>query len=209
MLTVDLPGHGDNAPLSASLDESAQLLADALPKEPFILGGYSFGARVALHLALRHPDRLTRLILLGATRGIENPIERASRVARDERLANRVEQIGTERFLDEWLAQPLFSSLAPDAGERAARSRDAHGLAQSLRHAGTGTQAWLGEQLANCTVDTLALAGALDEKFAREAMAIAANVTCGAFALVPGAGHAAHLERPAETAALIDAAHPQ
>ena len=39
VLTIDLPGHGENAAISASLDETADLLAEALPREPFILGG--------------------------------------------------------------------------------------------------------------------------------------------------------------------------
>src|SRR5487761_2748426 len=46
VLTIDLPGHGDNARISGSLEEIGELLGDALPTAPFILGGYSFGARV-------------------------------------------------------------------------------------------------------------------------------------------------------------------
>ena len=209
VLTIDLPGHGENALVTASLEETADLLATTLPHEPFTLAGYSFGARVALHFALDYPERLTQLILLGATRGIEDPVERSQRRARDERVADRIEEFGVERFLDEWLAQPLFASLAPDPRERAARSHNPHGLAQSLRHAGTGTQTWLGERLGSLRVDTLALAGELDEKFAHEALAIAKTVVRGSSKLVSGAGHAAHLERPALTAALINPVQPQ
>ena len=140
VIGVDLPGHGENAAASASLDESADLLAAALPDEPFILGGYSLGGRVALHFALRHPERLRHLVVLSATPGIVDNTERAARRQRDEKLAQRLERIGTEAFLDEWLAQPMFQSLPKDARERAARSSDASGLADSLRHAGTGTQ---------------------------------------------------------------------
>ncbi len=209
VLTIDLPGHGENASVTASLEETADLLVAALPDEPFTLAGYSFGARVALHVALAYPERLTRLVLFGATRGIEDPSDRSQRRQHDDLLASRIELIGVEQFLDEWLAQPLFSSLAPDPRERAARSHDPHGLAQSLRHAGTGTQTWLGERLGSLDVDTLALAGSLDIKFAREAAAIADSVPRGRFELVPGAGHAAHFERPAQAAALIDLAQPQ
>jgi len=38
VLTIDLPGHGENAATTASLEESADLLAETLPNEPFILG---------------------------------------------------------------------------------------------------------------------------------------------------------------------------
>ena len=209
VLTIDLPGHGQNASIEASLLETADLLARTLPTEPFVLGGYSFGGRVALHFALRHPERLSRLVLLGATRGIADAAERAQRRERDNNLAAHIEQVGAEAFLDEWLTQPMFAALPSDPAERAARSRDPHGLAASLRLAGTGAQAWLGEALGDVEVPTLALAGAQDEKFSREAAAIARSVRRGVSALIPHAQHAAHLEQPAATAALVAEVQPQ
>lgn len=201
--TLDLPGHGAAARVSTSLEGAADLVAEVLPDEPIDLAGYSLGARVALHVALRHPRRLRRLALLGATRGIADRTERAARRARDEALAQRILDIGAERFLDEWLAQPMFARLPVDPIERAARSRDAAGLADALRAMGTGTQEWLGARLGEVAVPTLALAGGLDERFAAEAAAIAAGVAAGAFDLVEGAGHAAHLERPGPCAARV------
>jgi 2-succinyl-6-hydroxy-2,4-cyclohexadiene-1-carboxylate synthase len=203
LLTLDLPGHGQNAAILASLDESADLLAGVLPEEPFALGGYSFGARVALHFALHFPTRVSALVLLGATRGIEDPVAREERRRSDEALAERIEAIGSDAFLDEWLAREMFASLPNDPVERAARSRDAHGLAGSLRVAGTGTQRWLSPLLDSLPMPTLAFAGALDEKFRREASAIAEGVADGTAEFVPDAHHAAHLERPEQSAALV------
>jgi len=195
VLTLDLPGHGSAATIPATLPEVAALVLDALPREPVILGGYSFGARVALHVALAEPSRLRGLIVLGASRGIEDLEERSQRRARDEALATHLETIGTTAFLGEWLSQPLFASLGPLA-ETDTRSGDAHGLAQSLRSAGTGTQQWLGERLRSLEVPTLALAGELDTKFVAEARAIADIVPDGHYEPIAGAGHAAHLEQP-------------
>jgi 2-succinyl-6-hydroxy-2,4-cyclohexadiene-1-carboxylate synthase len=209
VLTIDLPGHGENASVKASLEETADLLAAALPPDPFILGGYSLGGRVALHFALRHRERLSQLVLLGATRGIEDPEERARRRERDEALATRIERVGTEAFLEEWLAQPMFAALPPDREERLTRSRDPRGLASSLRLSGTGTQNWLGSALAGLEVTTHSLAGALDSKFAVEAQAIADTVRHGVANLIPHARHAAHLEKPELTAALIESFQPQ
>jgi 2-succinyl-6-hydroxy-2,4-cyclohexadiene-1-carboxylate synthase len=203
LLTLDLPGHGSAHALSASLDEAADLVIAVLPSEQFVLGGYSFGARVALHIALRHPQRVRELVLLGATRGIQDETLRQERRTRDEELAARIERIGTDLFLDEWLAQPMFASLPNDPRERAARSTDAKGLANSLRFAGTGTQTWLGPRMATMTVPTLTLAGSLDQKFRIEARAIAESVPSGHVELVSDASHAAHLERPEATAHLI------
>ena len=64
LLTIDLPGHGENASVPRSLDETADLLVEVLPSEPFILGGYSFGGRVALHVALPPPRTSLPLVLL-------------------------------------------------------------------------------------------------------------------------------------------------
>ena len=203
LLTLDLPGHGTAQKLKASLEETADLVAEVLPDEPVALGGYSFGGRVALHLALRHPGRLRHLVLLGATRGIENQLERRARRDRDEALAHRIDEIGGPAFLDEWLGQPMFAALPDDPLERAARSADTDGLANSLRLAGTGTQAWLAPLLATIAAPTLALAGARDAKFSAEAQAIALAMSRGSYDLIDGAGHAAHLERPETTAERI------
>ncbi len=203
VLTLDLPGHGENSRILASLNDTAALLEEALPQEPFVLGGYSFGARVALHFALRYPGRLEALVVVGATRGIFDDTERAARRVSDEALATRIETIGTDAFLDEWLGREMFRSLPPDALERAARSADAEGLAASLRLAGTGTQRWLEPELRTLTVPTLAIAGGLDHKFSVEATAIAHDVVSGRADLVPQAKHAAHLEQPEATAGIV------
>lgn len=209
LLTIDLPGHGENSSISASLDETADLLARALPSEPFALGGYSMGGRVALHFAMRHRERLSSLVLLSATLGIRDDGERTARRDRDNALAERVELIGVQAFLDEWLAQPMFATLPDDPLERAARSRDARGLANSLRYAGTGTQVWLGEKVTSLAVPTLIVAGANDPKFVGEAHLLNDVLKNATTSLVPHAGHAAHLERPDEVAALIAGLQPQ
>jgi 2-succinyl-6-hydroxy-2,4-cyclohexadiene-1-carboxylate synthase len=209
VLTIDLPGHGENAGISASLDETADLLVDALPREPFILAGYSLGGRVALHVALRHPDRLTHLALLSATAGIIDDEERRARIARDEVLAIRIESIGTDAFLDEWLAQPLFASLPPDPAERATRSADAKGLANSLRSAGTGTQRWLGSRLAEIAMPTTIVAGERDAKFIAEAERLGERIPHASISVVLDAGHAAHLERPDACATALFEIYPQ
>jgi 2-succinyl-6-hydroxy-2,4-cyclohexadiene-1-carboxylate synthase len=203
LLTLDLPGHGSAHEVKATLEETADLVTQALPDDPVALGGYSFGARVALHVALRHPERINRLVLIGATRGIKDEVERAERRARDEALAQRILEIGASDFLDEWLAQPMFAGLPADPLERTARSSHAEGLANSLRLAGTGTQAWLQPALAAINSPTLTLAGANDSKFSGEAIAIQRGVPGAIVRLIDGAGHAAQLEQPERTAAAV------
>ena len=197
-MTVDAPGHGRSSDLAADLPTGAALLGQVGGKAAYV--GYSMGGRLALHLALARPDLVGGLVLIGATAGIEDAAERATRRAADDTLAAELERDGLDVFLERWLAQPLFASLPTEAADLEDRRRNtAAGLASSLRLAGTGTQAPLWDRLDALTMPVLVLAGERDEKFAaigrRMADAIGASAT---FAVVPGAGHACHLEQPDE-----------
>jgi len=65
--TVDLPGYGTSvtAP-EASLDDLADALADTLPPRAMVCG-WSLGAMICLKAAQRHPRKVARLVLVGAT----------------------------------------------------------------------------------------------------------------------------------------------
>ena len=65
---------------------------------------------MALHVALAHPDRVGSLTLIGVRAGIDDPDERAERIAADEALADRIESEGIEWFADFWAGQPLFAT---------------------------------------------------------------------------------------------------
>jgi 2-succinyl-6-hydroxy-2,4-cyclohexadiene-1-carboxylate synthase len=200
VVRVDAPGHGGSAGVRADLWEGASLLAEA--GGPAVYVGYSMGGRLVLHLALRHPDVVSGLAVLGATGGLDEAAERAARRASDEVLAEELERDGVEAFLDRWLAQPLFAGVPPDPVERAARSTNTvAGLASSLRLAGTGTQdppLWSRlTELRARAVPALLLAGERDAKFTALAQRLAADIgPTATWASIPGAGHAAHLEQP-------------
>lgn len=203
VLTVELPGHGASSHVSADLVETAHLLAHAGGRATWF--GYSLGGRCALHVALEHPEVVERLVLLGATAGIDDDDERTARRRADDELARHLEDVGVDAFLAEWLAMPMFAGVPHDADERAARATNtAAGLADSLRRAGVGTQDPLWDRLHEITVPTLVMSGERDTKFAalahRLVDAIGASAT---IALIPGAGHAAHLEAPEATMAAL------
>lgn len=203
LVLVDAPGHGGSTGVVAGLPDGALLLGDAGGPATYV--GYSMGGRLALHLALARPDLVQRLVLIGATGGVDDDTERAARRAADDALADHVLEVGVAAFLDEWLAQPLFAGLTPAAAAREERLvNTADGLASSLRLAGTGTQEPLWDRLAAIDVPVLVLAGVDDAKFSaiagRLARSIGPNATV---ALVPRAGHTAQLENPADTASII------
>jgi 2-succinyl-6-hydroxy-2,4-cyclohexadiene-1-carboxylate synthase len=203
VVAADMPGHGGSSTVRADLDRSAALVAQSAGRGTYV--GYSMGGRVALHVALDHPGAVERLVLLGATAGIDDDQERARRRAADERLAEHLEDVGTDTFVDEWLDQPLFAGLRrTDAAVEERRRNDPAGLAASLRLAGTGTQRPRWTDLAAIDVPVLVLAGVDDPKFSalagRLGRSIGPNATV---ALVPRAGHTAHLENPADTASIV------
>src|SRR5690606_35878116 len=111
--------------------------------------GYSMGGRLVLQAALSRPELVERLVLIGATPGIEDAGERAERRARDDELAAHVVEVGVDAFIDEWVAQPMFAGLPVDSDcDAARRANTAEGLAASLRGCGTGAQPSLWGRLA-------------------------------------------------------------
>jgi 2-succinyl-6-hydroxy-2,4-cyclohexadiene-1-carboxylate synthase len=196
VVLVDAPGHGRSGDVRADLNQGGDLIAGVGGQATYV--GYSMGARFVLHVALNHPDLVESLVMIGGAAGLLDADERAARRAADDALAADIETEGVERFLERWLALPLFASLPHEANGLEDRfTNTASGLASSLRLAGLGTQAPLWDRLSEISAPTLIMAGELDMKFTdvghRMAAAIGSNA---AFCSVPAAGHAAHLEQP-------------
>lgn len=204
-IAVDLPGHGASVELpegayamEAAVERLVAVLdAEAIPRCAVV--GYSMGGRTALHLALRHPTRCTSLLLESASPGLDSDAARARRRRLD---AQRAQQItgDFEAFLQRWYRMPLFASLARhDLVEAMVARRRANRpgeLARSLRGMGTGAQASCWERLPALRIPTLALTGALDAKYVGVTQRITARAPRIPSAIVPGAGHNVHAERP-------------
>jgi 2-succinyl-6-hydroxy-2,4-cyclohexadiene-1-carboxylate synthase len=197
VIALDAPGHGRSSEVRADLVTGADLMVAAAP-EPAAWIGYSMGGRFALHVALRHAAAVRRLVLVSTSAGIEDAAERAARRRSDEALAERVEEEGVEEFVRWWLGQPLFSTLPPEAAELESRlTGSAAGLASSLRLAGAGTQEPLWDQLNNLSMPVLVVVGQLDFKYVGLAEKLVARIGPPAhLEVIPGSGHACHLERP-------------
>jgi 2-succinyl-6-hydroxy-2,4-cyclohexadiene-1-carboxylate synthase len=196
VVRVDAPSHGRSSQFHAGLRTGARLIADQGGRATYV--GYSMGARFVLHLALANPELVERLVLIGGTAGIDDADARAERKRNDEAMAARLERDGLEPFLDAWLAQPLFAGLTDEMQFRDARVENTiEGLAESLRQAGTGSQDPLWARLARIDVPAFVVAGEDDAKFSAEGARLVESIGSNAtLALIKGAGHAAHLERP-------------
>ncbi len=218
VIGLDLLGHGDSAApadparyaLAHALADLAALL-DALDVSSCALLGYSMGGRLALAFALEHPERVRALVLESASAGIEDAGERAARARDDAALAARIERDGVAAFVDDWMAQPLFASQAGlgPAVRAAARSQrlqnSVHGLANALRGLGAGAQPSYWDRLGRLTLPTLLLAGERDAKFRALAVAMQARLPAAHLEVIPGAGHATHLENPGAFSARVEA----
>ena len=118
----DLPGHGSSLALppdAYTIEGTTRALLDLLDELGItraVLVGYSMGGRIALYLALRHPERCSGLFLQSASPGIEEPAERLARRKADEERARRLESGDLASFLEAWYRQPLFASLARREG---------------------------------------------------------------------------------------------
>ena len=198
VVRVDAPGHGMSSEVMAGLRGGGRLIADQGGEAVYL--GYSMGGRYLIHLALGNPELVKGLVLVGATAGIEDPAERAERAVADEATSRRIRELGLLEFLRTWVAAPMFRGLPPEHQflmERMENSVD--GLSNSVVQAGTGNQDPSWDKLGRLEMPVLVVAGEDDEKYAtigrRMAETIGANAV---FESIPGAGHAAHLERSEE-----------
>ncbi len=203
-ITPDLPGHGQAALRTPSVDAVTAYLRALAPQAPFTLAGYSMGGRIALHAAFTLP--LDRLILVGASPGLQDPKEREQRRQADETLAAKIEAIGVEQFAREWGSLPLFTGQ-PDnvrAAAYADRLRNTpHGLAEALRGFGTGHMEPLWDRLPELTIPVTLITGERDEKFRALAEEMAKRLPNAQHVTIPNTGHAPQLEDPSAVAQAI------
>ncbi len=165
--------------------------------------GYSMGGRLALALALAHPNLVTGLVLVSATAGIVDARQRAERVESDEQLARTIERDGTGAFLDRWLAQAMFADVPPDAPGRTERATQSPAaLASALRTLGTGSMPSLWDRLPELHMPVLVVTGDADAKFTEIGDAMAERIPHATRARL-ACGHAVPLVRPDELAALL------
>lgn len=196
VIAVDAPNHGDSCDISLNLESGAKAIGEVGGNATYI--GYSLGGRFCLTLALAEPQLVSRLVLISTTAGIEDKELRSERIRNDEELARRIEQIGVNQFIDEWLNQSLFAGLNNETNQRGVRLKNtAIGLSSSLRLCGAGRQQPTWSRLKELTMPILVIAGANDEKYRRLAERLVSEIGDNAtLKIVENSGHTPHLEQP-------------
>jgi 2-succinyl-6-hydroxy-2,4-cyclohexadiene-1-carboxylate synthase len=206
-LAPDIRGHGsasdaDPVTLEAVIEDAAA----AAGPDRFTLVGYSMGGRIALHAALALPKRVERLVVAGASPGIADNAERRARREADERLANEVEASTLEEFATRWAQTPVLARQPEQvlAAAHTDRLRNTPaGLARALRGLGTGALPSLWDRLGEFVMPVTLIVGERDERFRKTAERMALALPDANVVVVPGAGHAVHLEAPEPVARAI------
>lgn len=204
---VDLPGHVGSEP-ARSWDEVVDAIG-ALIDGRTVLIGYSQGARVALAVAQKFPEKIERLVLESGAAGFRRRHDRLLRRRSDGALAELIRSRGVEAFVEHWENLPLFAGLRtlPSEQQRALRDRrgshTVEGLASALETMGQGAQPDLWPGLQGLRVPTLLVTGAADEKYTRLARAMTVDLPLAWRVSFRNVGHAPHLECPALYAAEV------
>lgn len=215
-LAIDLPGHGE----SSSQEITDNLLEDTivdllnsflteLDISWLVICGYSMGGRAALSFAIKYPRKVSGLILESSTAGILSYEERIIRIKNDEKLAERILEIGVESFIDEWYDNPVFRSIKEKSElyEKLVGGKNIHspiGLANSLKDYSTGRMRGHWSNLKNLQVPVLLVTGENDEKYSvinRNMLKLLPNAE---HVSVPSSGHIAHLENEVDFINLLN-----
>lgn len=214
LVTPDWPGHGKNKnetnPQKYSVETHMDIITEAAgSSQRIILLGYSMGGRLALHWALNNPNRIQKLILIGSSPGIANEVESAERLKGDQALAQFIRIHGVKPFIKYWNGKTFFRPLMSLPADRLDPVLDrrlkntAEGLALSLEHVGTANLPSLWPRLKElrCPVDIVV--GEMDPKFIEVGYRMGECIPKARISVLELAGHALHLEKPEDIAALI------
>ena len=175
-LTIDLPFHGktviEGDENEITFEETAssiiRLLANLNIQRCYLVG-YSMGGRIALYLALNHPENFIRIVMESASPGLKTKQERNVRIETDTGVSERLKSNKFNEFLIQWYKQPIFGDLIKQKNFneilKRRRKEDPEKLAISLKKLGTGIQPPLWEKLSQLDLYCLLVVGEKDLKF--------------------------------------------
>lgn len=210
LLAPDLRGFGQSvvtpglATMQLMADDLADLLDAAGIREPVAFCGLSMGGYVAWQFALRHRDRLAKLILCD-TRAVGDSAETAAnRIGLAARVLKEGPGFVAETMLPKLFAPATSAAGAPcvEATKQVILRSDPKGIAAASR--GMAQRPDVTAQLSRIDVPALIICGEHDAiSPPAEMRGIAEAMPQATYVEIAGAGHMAPLEKPAEVNAAI------
>ena len=205
VIRMDTRGHGaSDAPpgayTTAMLAEDTLAVADAAGAGRFAFAGVSMGGAIGLALGIRHPERLTRLMLCHTAASFPRAVfeERIARI-RAGGMAAVVDAVLQRFFTDDFRARESAVFASVRSTLLALDPVGYIGCCCAVRDTD------LSDGLASITTPTLVLTGDHDQSTPTEkGRAIAAAIPGARLASLP----TAHLSHPEQPAAFVDIAVP-
>jgi pimeloyl-ACP methyl ester carboxylesterase len=198
VVTVDLPGYGENAHLDAleSISGIATWVLGELSRLKigrFHLVGHSMGGMVAQDMAAQEPERIDSLVLYGTGAsgnlpGRFEPISTSKRRAVDDGSQATARRIAATWFLK-----------GEDAPAYEGCAKIAECSSMQAIHAGLDAMSvWNGvENLPQIHTRTLIVWGDNDRTYSwSQTEQLWQSIPSAILAVIPGCAHAAHLEKP-------------
>lgn len=198
-VAIDLPGHGRSSGLEAlaTVDEAAALLARVLERlgaPPAVLVGHGYGGQVALATAIAAPARVRAVATIGTA--AESAIPDAAVETLRDVVRGRIGQPFDTPFFG---PSPDMAVMREFWGELVKTDPKVR-LGDVLAYRASGLRA----SLAKVACPVLVVNGDADRLCPPDrARELTAAIPGARLRLVEGAGHVAHLERPAEVDAVI------
>ena len=206
----DLRGHGETTLGDADgtlrqLGDDLVGLLDAVGLDRAHIGGFSLGGTIAMRLAIDHPERVDRLVLVATS----------SRVGRTAAEWYR-ERAAMVEHEDTWLRQTLDRDTAEVYAQspnelqeglliRRQSTADPRGYGNACRAMAALRDAPLDPELGAISAATLIVASDLDQHCPPKAAEIIASGVRGSrLEVIKGAGHAIPVERPQELTASMN-----
>lgn len=198
VVSMDFRGHGGSAPVSGELEltdlaDDAAALVCALGLAPAQVVGLSMGGMVAQYLAIRHPDVVRSLVLLGTACTLPDEA-RKQMVARGEMARQDGMRAVLGATLERWFTPAALNSELAKRCERRLLENDAENWAASWRAISRLDTLSL---LKRIQAPTLAVTGDRDLSTPpAAAKVIAENIPGAALTIIDGAPHMGPFEFP-------------
>ncbi len=208
VITPDLPGHGDSRlALPCDLNwidivDGLMKVLDTITSQPFTIVGYSMGARFAMHLVTRYPNRFTRAMFISGSAGFSSEKEKVLRLSQDCELANRIVNNGMEWFADFWERLPMFRNRRqlPEFERNSLREewlkQNPQQLSAGLLLLSVGRQEYLIDKLKNIHCPLCFIVGKEDEKYASLLSGYSEMLPASEVELISNCGHDVPREKP-------------